>query len=106
MESEKDTTGRNLGIVKMVDGVKYIAGRPIIEYGGILPGKYLLGDFNQAANLVDYTTLTLEWAEDVETKLCNEVVLMAQEDVIFPIYMPWAFAYGDLAALKTAITKA
>lgn len=41
MESEKDTTGRNLGIVKMVDGVKYIAGRPIIEYGGILPGKYL-----------------------------------------------------------------
>jgi hypothetical protein len=31
---------------------------------------------------------------------------MAQEEVIFPIYMPWAFAYGDLAALKTAITKA
>ena len=58
MESEKDTTGRNLGIVKMVDGVKYIAGRPIIEYGGILPGKYLLGDFNQAANLVDYTTFS------------------------------------------------
>jgi hypothetical protein len=56
--------------------------------------------------LVDYTTLALEWAEDVETKLCNEVVLMAQEEVIFPIYMPWAFAYGDLAALKTAITKA
>lgn len=52
------------------------------------------------------STLTLEWAEDVETKLCNEVVLMAQEEVIFPIYMPWAFAYGDLAALKTAITKA
>jgi len=31
---------------------------------------------------------------------------MAQEEVIFPIYMPWAFAYGDLSALKTAITKA
>lgn len=106
MESEKDTTGRNLGIVKMTNGVKYIAGRPIIEYGGILPGKYLVGDFNQAANLVDYTTLALEWAEDVESKLCNEVVLLAQEEVIFPVYMPWAFAYGDLSALKTAITKA
>ena len=106
MESEKDTTGRNLGIIKMVNGVKYIAGRPIIEYGGILPGKYLIGDFNQAANLVDYTILSLEWAEDVESKLCNEVVLMAQEEVIFPIYMPWAFAYGDLSALKAAITKA
>ena len=72
----------------------------------ILPGKYLIGDFNQAANLVDYTILSLEWAEDVESKLCNEVVLMAQEEVIFPIYMPWAFAYGDLSALKAAITKA
>lgn len=106
IESEKDTTGRNLGIVKMVGGVKYIAGRPIIEYNGILPGKYALGDFTQAANLVDYSSLTLEWAEDVETKLCNEVVLIAQEEIIFPVYMPWAFAYGDLASLKEAITKA
>lgn len=106
IESEKDTTGRNLGTVKMEGGVKYIAGRPIIEYNGILPGKYALGDFTQAANLVDYSSLTLEWAEDVETKLCNEVVLIAQEEIIFPVYMPWAFAYGDLAALKAAITKA
>lgn len=106
IESEKDTTGRNLGIVKLVNGVKYIAGRPIIEYNGIMPGKYLLGDFVQASNLVDYSSLTLEWAEDVETKLCNEVVLIAQEEIIFPVYMPWAYAYGNLAALKLAITKA
>lgn len=65
----------------------------------------MLGDFNMASALVDYSSLTLEWAEDVETKLCNEVVLIAQEEVIFPVYMPWAFAYGDLAALKEAITK-
>lgn len=106
IESEKDTTGRNLGIVKMQNGVKYIAGRPVIEYNGIMPGKYLLGDFNQASNLVDYSSLTLEWAEDVDTKLCNEVVLIAQEEVIFPVYMPWAYAYGNFASLKTAITKA
>lgn len=105
MESEKDTTGRNLGIVETRNGVKYIAGRPIIETVNILPGKYLIGDFNMAANLVDYTSLTLEWAEDVDTKLCNEIVLIAQEEVIFPVYMPWAFAYGNLESLKTAITK-
>lgn len=105
MESEKDTTGRNLGIIQMIGGVKYIAGRPIIETNNILPGKYLIGDFNIAANLVDYTLLTLEWAEDVESKLKNEIVLIAQEEVISPVYMPWAFAYGDLAALKEAITK-
>lgn len=106
IESEKDTTGRNLGIITTVNGVKYIAGRPIIETNNILPGKYLIGDFNMAASLVDYTSLTLEWAEDVESKLQNEVVLIAQEEVIFPVYMPWAFAYGSLSALKEAITKA
>ena len=106
MESEKDTMGRNLGIVKVVNGVKHVAGRPIVEYSGIQAGKYLLGDFNAGANLVDYTALTLEWAEDLETKLTNQVALIAQEEVIFPVYNPWAFAYGDIAALKQAITKA
>lgn len=105
IESEKDTSGRNLGLVEVVNGVKYIGGRPIVEYTGIPAGKYLLGDFGPAAAaLVDYTNLTLEFAEDVNTKLTNQVAIIAQEEVIFPIYNPWAFAYGDLAALKTAIT--
>lgn len=105
MESEKDTTGRNLGIIKVVNGVKHIANRPIVENTGMLPGKYFIGDMHMGASIVDYTNLALEWAEDVETKLCNEVVLIASEEVIFPVYNPWAFAYGDLAELKEAITK-
>ena len=106
IDSEKDTLGRNLDLIETRGGVKYIAGRPIIEYDGIPVGKYLLGDFRPlAAALVDYTNLTLEWAEDVETKLTNQVVLIAQEEIIFPIYNPWAFAYGDLETLKAAITK-
>lgn len=106
IDSEKDTLGRNLDLIEDRGGVKYIAGRPIIEYDGIPVGKYLLGDFRPlAAALVDYTNLTLEWAEDVETKLTNQVVLIAQEEIIFPIYNPWAFAYGDLETLKAAITK-
>lgn len=107
IDSEKDTTGRNLGFVQLVNGVKYIAGIPVIEYDGIPAGKYLVGDFSPAAAaLVDYTNLSLEWAEDVETKLTNQVTLIAQEEVIFPVYNPWAYAYGDLAAAKAAFTKA
>lgn len=102
--SEKDTTGRNLGLVTGENGVKYINGVPVIEMTSIPAGKYLVGDFRNAANLIDYTSLTLEWAEDVNTKLKNYVVLIAQEEVIFPVYMPWAFAYGSLASVKTAIT--
>ena len=103
--AEKDAVGRSLELIKTVGGVKYIAGHPIVEYSGIPAGKYLLGDFKTAANLVDYTSMTLEWAEDVETKLTNRVVLIAQEEVIFPVIFPWAFAYGDLNQLKAAITK-
>ncbi len=105
MESEKDTTGRNLGIIKNINGVKHVANRPIVESTGMLPGKYLIGDTRLGASKVDYTNLALEWAEDVDTKLCNEVVLIASEELIFPVYNPWAFAYGDLAELKEAITK-
>ena len=102
--SEKDTTGRNLGLVTGTSGVKYINGVPVIELTSIPAGKYLVGDFRNAANLIDYTSLSLEWAEDVNTKLKNYVALIAQEEVIFPVYMPWAFAYGSLASVKTAIT--
>lgn len=104
--SEKDTTGRNLGLVTVRGGVKYIGERPVIEYTGIPAGKYLLGDFDNGANLVDYTSLSLEFAEDVESKLANQVTLIAQEEIILAVYNPWSFAYGDLSALKEAVKKA
>ena len=102
--AEKDTMGRNLALIVNNNGVKTLNGIPIIEMTSIPVGKYLVGDFANAANLIDYTALTLEWAEDVDTKLKNYVALIAQEEIIFPVYMPWAFAYGDLASVKTAIT--
>ncbi len=102
--AEKDTTGRNLELVVGTNGVKYIQGVPVIEMNSIGVGKYLVGDFAKAANLIDYTSLSLEWAEDVDTKLKNYVALIAQEEIIFPVYMPWAFSYGSLADVKTAIT--
>jgi hypothetical protein len=105
IQGEKDTTGRSLNLVTVVNGRKYIAGYLIIESTQIPVGKYFLGDTINGASLVDYTNLTLEWAEDVETKRRNVVALIAQEEVILALYNPFAFAYGDLASLKTAITK-
>ncbi len=106
MMAEKDALGRKLDIINVINGVKYVASRPIIETANIQPGKYLIGDFSpQASAIVDYTSMTLEWASDVDYILSNEVALIAQEEVIFPVYQPWAYAYGDLAALKAAITK-
>jgi hypothetical protein len=91
--------------VTVVNGRKYIAGYLIIESTQIPVGKYFLGDTQNGASLVDYTNLSVEWAEDVDTKRRNVVALIAQEEVILAVYNPFAFAYGDLASLKTAITK-
>lgn len=102
--AEKDTTGRSLGLVVGENGVKYIDGVPVIELNSVPMGKYIVGDFINAANLIDYTSLSIEFAEDVDTKLKNYVAVIAQEEVIWPVYMPWAFAYGSLADVKTAIT--
>lgn len=106
IETAKDTTGRSLGLVTVgANSVKTIAGRPVVESTAIAPGYYFAGDMNAAASLVDYTTLTIEFAEDVECKISGYVVAIAQEEVIMPVYNKYAFAYGKLSDVKVAITK-
>lgn len=105
IETEKDSIGRPLDIVQNVGGRKTINGIPIVESSAIPEGKYIAGDFLNGANLYDYTNLEMQWAEDAETVLYNMVRLWFQEQFALVVYMPWAFAYGDLDALKEAITK-
>lgn len=104
-ETAKDSMGRSLNLVTMVNGVKYISGRPIIETTKIAPGKYFAGDMTNGASLVDWSSLSIEFAEDVETKLKNSVVLIAQEEVQMPVYNPAAFTLGEISKVITAITK-
>lgn len=103
ISTEKDTTGRKLDIVKIVNGVKYIGSMPVVEFNGMPAGHYLAGDLKNAMSLVDYTNLTIEFADDVNTKLRNMTTVITQEEVIMPVYMPFAVAYGKLADVKAAI---
>lgn len=105
IRTEKATDGNRLEVVKDMNGNPIIAGLRVIPYTGIAPGKYFLGDMQRGAQIIDYTPLTVEWADDVETKLKNQVVLLAQVEMIVPVFCPWAFAYGTISKLKTAITK-
>lgn len=105
MEGEKDSIGRDLELVQIIGGRKYIAGIPVIELPVMPVGYYLAGDFNQGAQLYDYSKLDIQWKEDAETALYNMVRLITQEQLGLVVYMPWAFAYGKLEDLKTAITK-
>jgi hypothetical protein len=70
----------------------------------IMPGWYFAGDMLQGASLVDYTTLTFEFVEDRESKLQNFITLIAQEEVMLPVYNPFAFAYGRIQDVIDAIS--
>lgn len=103
IETEKDTIGRSLGAITTNNGIKYMYGRPIVDTSTIAPGYYFMGDLANGASLVDYTTLTIEFAEDVDTKLQNYITVIAQEEVMMPIYNKFAFSYGKISDLLNAI---
>lgn len=105
LQTLKDTTGRSLDLVTGNDGIKRISGRPIMEATIVPPGYYFIGDMQNGAAIVDYTSLFIEFAEDIESKLTNQVTVIAQEELLMPVYNPFAFAYGKLADVLTAIKK-
>lgn len=106
ISTAKDTIGRDLNLITEVSGRKYIGSIPIVECNSMGVGKYFAGDMLNGCALIDYTALSIEFADDVSTKLKNMTTVMIQEEVMMPVYMPWAFAYGDLDDVLSAITKA
>jgi hypothetical protein len=106
MLTEKDTTGRRLEFVKDAFGNLVVGGVPVISTNAVPTGKYFIGDFRNGVNLVTYTQLNIEFVEGVDEKLRNQTVCIAQMELMMPVYCPWAFAYGSVSALKTALTKA
>lgn len=105
IRTEKATDGNRLKIVEDMNGNPIIGGLRVIKSTSVPAGKYFIGDMRNGAQIVEYTGLSLDWADDVDSKLKNQIVLMAQEELIVPVYCPWAFTYGNISALKTAISK-
>jgi hypothetical protein len=102
----KDTTGKNLNLITFdTNGIKRLDGRVIVETTAVDPGYYFCGDMLNGASLVDYSPLNIEFAEDVQTKLTNQVAIIADEEVILQVFNPFACAYGKLADVLAAITK-
>ncbi|WP_042369588.1 phage major capsid family protein [Bacteroides neonati] len=106
ISTAKDTTGRDLNLVTEMNGRKYIGSIPVVECNAMGIGKYFAGDMINGCSLIDYTTVNIEFADDVQTKLKNMTTVIIQEEVMMPVYMPWAFAYGDLDDVLKAIKKA
>jgi hypothetical protein len=103
-ENLKDTTGKDLEVVKTIGGVKYIKNLPIVETTAIVPDEFVIGDFTNGASLVDFTALEFEFAEDVQTKRSNQVAIIVQEETIMPVYNPYAFLKGKFSEIIPLIT--
>lgn len=105
MQSLKDTTGRDLEKVRIVNGITYINGLPVVETTAVVAGEFVLGDWINGASLVDFTALEVEFAEDVETKRSNQVAIIVQEETIMPVYNPYAFLKGKFSEILPLISK-
>jgi len=91
---QRDSAGRVVGV----------NGKPIVATSAMPAGKYLSGDFTRnGAELKEFTPFNIQFVEDVTTVKANEIVVVVEEEIIFPVYNPYAFIYGKFADAKTEL---
>lgn len=108
LKSIKDRSGRPMGTEYVIvrNGIDYFDGiYPIVTVDAMPKGKVLVGDFLNAIEFYDTQRANVEFAEDVNTKLENEVCVLIGEEVILLLTCPEAFMYGDLDSVVDIITK-
>lgn len=99
----KGTDAHYVGVSRDAAGRLNVNALPIAVTSAMPAGHFLIGDFQRAVALAEYTPLTIQLAEDVETKQKNEVVIIAEEEFIMPKYNPFWFLYGRFEDAKAEI---
>jgi HK97 family phage major capsid protein len=95
----KDTHADYLNIVKdKNDEVVSIGGLPVLALTAMPAGKFLTGDFSQrAVEVRELTPFNIQFKDDVDSAKKNEIVLIVEEEIIFPVYNPYWFVYGKFS---------
>ena len=101
----KDTDGNYLNIMKNANGqVTGVNGKPLVLTTAMPYGKFLSGDFTRnGVELKEFTPLNIQFVEDVDSVKKNEIVVVIEEEIIFPIYNPYWMRYGKFSTAKTAL---
>ncbi len=104
----KDTQGNYLAIQKNAQGkVVGVNGKPIVTTTAMPYGKFISGDFSRnGLELKEFTPLNIQFVEDVESVKKNEIVVVIEEEIIFPIYNPYWFLFGKFSTAKTQLETA
>jgi len=101
----KDNQGNYLNISKDAKGkITGINGKPAVLTTAMPFGKFISGDFSRnGAELKEFTPLNIQFVEDVETVEKNQIVVVIEEEIIFPIYNPYWFTYGKFSTAKAQL---
>lgn len=101
----KDLQAAYIGVSRDAAGRMNISAMPIAVTNAIPAGHFIVGDFQRACELAEYTPLTVQLSEDTTDKKKNQITVIAEEEIIFPLYNPYWFVYGKFADAITAIEK-
>jgi len=101
----KDTQGNYLNIAKDGNGkITGVNGKPVVTTTAMPFGKFLCGDFSRnGVELKEFTPLNIQFVEDVDSVKKNEIVVVIEEEIIFPVYNPYWFTFGKFSTAKTQL---
>lgn len=102
----KGTDAHYVGVSRDASGRLNVNAMPIAVTNAMPAGHFLVGDFQRAVELAEYTPLSIQMSEDTTDKKKNQVTVIAEEEFIMPLYNPYWFMYGKFSDAKTALETA
>jgi hypothetical protein len=103
----KGTDEHYIGVSRDAAGRMNLDGMPIISIPVIPAGWFLIGDFSaKNVEIRDYTTMTIQFLEDVTTKKANAIVILADEEIHLVKYNPRWYIYDRFTTAKAQLETA
>lgn len=101
----KATDDQYVGVSRNAFGMMTVNGLPIVTTTAMPAGQFLVGDFQMAVALSEYTSLSIKAYEDTQDASKNQVTWIIEEEFIMPKYNPFWFIYGRFDDAITQIDK-
>lgn len=102
----KGTDGQYLGITYDSMGRMMIGDTMVVSMPTIPAGYFLIGDITpKSIEIKDYTSMRMQFLEDVTTKKSNSRVILVDEELHLVKYNPEWYFYGKFSTAITNITK-
>ena len=99
MQGIKDGQGKYIGSGPMGTAMPTVWGLDVVPSNSMPAGKFLAGNFANAATLYDrMTPVVLVSTEDRDNFIRNAVTILAEERIALAVRQPAALIYGDYSA--------